>query len=153
MGFRQDLEKRIKKKEQEIFELKRQIDKAEAYLQALNDSLRFLPKDENEINPGSRLRPNSDLAKARNDLKKAGRALHITELLAAMGKPVTKSSRVSLSGSLSAYARRGEIFTRPLPNTFGLKEFEAVNAEEETRDVKALSLDDEDALSHSDAAF
>jgi hypothetical protein len=142
MGFRQELERRIKKKEQEISDLKTQMDKAEAYLQALTDSLRLLPKDGGQI-AESRLRPNSDLAKARDVLKKAGHPLHITNLLEGMGKPVNKSSRVSLSGSISAYARKGEIFTRPAPNTFGLKEMES-NSESEPLvedDPEALPLD------------
>jgi len=145
MNFRQELVKRIKKKELEIAELKSQLDKAEAYLQGLNDSFRLFPKEDGEITAEGKLRPNSDLAKARDVLKKASTPLHITKLLEAMGKPVTKSSRVSLSGSLSAYARKGEIFTRPAPNTFGLKEMES-NSEAEPADImdpEALPLDDE----------
>jgi hypothetical protein len=39
-----------------------------------------------------------------------------------MGKEVTRETRVSLASALSAYARRGEIFTREGPNRFGLFE-------------------------------
>jgi hypothetical protein len=31
-------------------------------------------------------------------------------------------NRSALSGSIAAYVRKGEIFTRPAPNTFGLLE-------------------------------
>jgi hypothetical protein len=36
---------------------------------------------------------------------------------------LNKSTRAAVAGSLSAYVRNGEIFTRPAPNTFGLIEF------------------------------
>jgi len=139
MGLRQEFDKRIKKKEQELAELRDQVARAESYLQALNDSMRLLPKDDPQA---PTLRPNSELAKARDALKAEGQPLHITKILEAIGKPVTKATRVSLSGSLSAYARRGEIFTRPLPNTFGLKEFESAVDEQE-----AVAADDGEALS------
>ena len=39
-----------------------------------------------------------------------------------MGKKVTRDTKASLAGSLAAYVRKGEIFTRPAPNTYGLVE-------------------------------
>jgi hypothetical protein len=59
---------------------------------------------------------------ARDIILERGHSVHITELLAAMGKEITRESRVSLASALSAYARRGEIFTREGPNRFGLFE-------------------------------
>ena len=69
------------------------------------------------------LRIGTDLAKARDYLRKAGKAAHVTKIIEAIGKQVNKETRVSLSGSLSNYVRKGLIFTRPAPNTFGLVEF------------------------------
>jgi len=48
--------------------------------------------------------------------------MHITELLEAIGKPGDRMNRSALGGSIAAYVRKGEIFTRPAPNTFGLLE-------------------------------
>jgi hypothetical protein len=48
--------------------------------------------------------------------------VHLDDLLLELGKKVTRSSQASLAGSLAAYVRREEIFTRPAPNTFGLIE-------------------------------
>jgi hypothetical protein len=59
---------------------------------------------------------------ARDIILERGHSVHITELLAAMGKEITRETRVSLASALSAYARRGEIFTREGPNRFGLFE-------------------------------
>ena len=56
--------------------------------------------------------------------KPSGKPLHISDLLVALGKETDHDNRAALSGSLSAYVRKHEIFTRPAPNTFGLVEFE-----------------------------
>jgi len=124
MKFRDDLQKRIEKKELEIRELEKQLAAANAYLQALQETIRMLPKEprSGQSLPTQILRPGSGVAKVREAIIKAGKPLHITELLKALGRPVDKNSRVSLSGSLSGYVKRNEIFTRPAPNTFGLIE-------------------------------
>jgi len=124
MKFRDDLLKRIEKKELEIRDLEKQLAAANAYLQALQETVRILPKEPlgSPMSPAQVLRPGSAVAKAREAILKAGKPLHITELLKALGRPVDKNSRVSLSGSLSGYVKRNEIFTRPAPNTFGLIE-------------------------------
>jgi hypothetical protein len=86
--------------------------------------MKLLPKDTVTTKAAAEqaLRPGSAVAKAREAILKAGKPLHITEILKAIGRPVDKGNRVSLSGSLSGYVKRGEIFTRPAPNTFGLAE-------------------------------
>ena len=45
MKFRNDLQKRIEKKEQEIRDLEKQLAVAQAYLQALQETIRMLPKE------------------------------------------------------------------------------------------------------------
>ena len=124
MKFRDDLLKRIERKELEIRDLEKQLAAANAYLQALQETIRLLPKEPlgSFTSPAQVLRPGSAVAKAREAILKAGKPLHITELLKALGRPIDKNSRVSLSGSLSGYVKRNEIFTRPAPNTFGLIE-------------------------------
>jgi hypothetical protein len=124
MGIRHDFERRITKKQQEIEQLELQIRDAKSYLQALHDSLKLIPRDrDGGDNSGTDLRPGSALAKARDAIRKAGKPLHINELLSALGKTPDKKSRISLAGSLSSYARKHEIFAKTAPNTFGLQEF------------------------------
>jgi hypothetical protein len=48
--------------------------------------------------------------------------MHLTDILLAMGQEASRANSASLGSSLAAYVRRGEIFTRPAPNTFGLVE-------------------------------
>lgn len=134
MGLREEFQKRIEKKQQEIEELQSKMKEANAYLQALLDSMKLLPKDGNLVGPSQTLRPGTALAKARDAIRKAGHPLHVSEILKALGKPQDKKNRISLGGSLSGYVRRGEVFTRSSPNTFGLIEFESkpVVQEDET---------------------
>lgn len=122
MDIRREFEKRIEKKRLEIVDLELKIAEARAYTQALIDSLKILPKDKDTSSeePTSNLRPGSDLALAADFLRDAGKALHIDEILVGIGKTVTKENKASLGTSLSAYARKSLIFTRPNPNTFGL---------------------------------
>jgi hypothetical protein len=123
MNERRKIEERLKKKEQEIQGLEDQIREAKIYIQALQDVLKFMPRDaEVGARPETTLRPGSTVAKAREIILSLGHPSHVTELLKQLGTEVTRESRAGLSGSLSAYVRRGEIFTRPAPNTFGLLE-------------------------------
>jgi len=125
MGIRQDFERRITKKQQEIADLELQIRDAKSYLQALQDSLKLLPRDGTAgISPDADLRPGSALAKARDVIRKAGKPMHINDILVGVGKAVDKKNKVSLAGSLGNYARKQEIFSKTAPNTFGLKEFD-----------------------------
>jgi len=118
MNTRDQFQKLIDRKQQEINDLEIQVEKAKAYIQALQDSMKFLPKENGQGQV--LLRPGSALARTQDILRKAGKPLHISEILKALNEKPDK--RVSLSGSLSAYVRNNQIFTRPAPNTFGLKE-------------------------------
>lgn len=129
MGLREDFQKRIDKKQQEIAELELKIKEARSYVQALLDTIKILPKEPaaNGNSGAFTLRPGTALARARDAIKQAGRPLHVNEILVALSKSTDKANKVSLSGSLAGYVRRQEIFTRPAPNTFGLIELEHAN--------------------------
>src|SRR4051812_13115613 len=125
MGFRQELEKRIEKKRAEINGLSTKLKEAEIYVQALEDTLKLLPRGGGDLidtaaSAPSPLREGSTIARAKDAIESAGRPLHISALLKAIGKPDDKDSRAALAGSIGAYVRKGEVFTRPAPNTFGV---------------------------------
>ena len=123
MNERRKIEERIKKKEQEIQDFEDKIREARIYIQALQDVLKIMPRDmEPSGRPEASLRPGSAVAKAREIILTRKHPVHVTQLLRELGMEVTRESRAGLSGSLSAYVRRREIFTRPAPNTFGLVE-------------------------------
>jgi len=96
---------------------------AKIYIEALQDALRFLPKEDPDV--PTTLRPGTNLYRVREILKGRNSPMHITDLLKAIGKPADNVNRAALSGSISAYVRKGQIFTRPEPNTFGLVDFTA----------------------------
>jgi hypothetical protein len=127
MALRDDIQKRIEKKRAEIAALEEQIGNATVYIQALEDTLKLLPREINDEHfaPSSTsiIRRGSKMDKAREAIRNAGRPLHITDLVAAIGRPNNTANRAALAGSLGAYSRRGEIFTRTAPNTFGILEF------------------------------
>lgn len=122
MSGRRKIEDRIKRKEAEILEFELKIRETRAYIQALQDAIKWLPRD-GDVPAETKLRAGSAVAEARELILKAGEPLHISKLLEAMGRELSRNNRAALSGSISAYVRRGEIFTRPAPNTFGLVEF------------------------------
>jgi len=130
MGIRENFQKLIDKKQQEISQLELQAREAKAYIQALQDSMKFLPREgSSNTSSDHALRPDSALAKARDAIKTAGTALPIAEILKAIGKPQDKKHRVSLAGTLSSYVRAGKVFTKTAPNTFGLLEFGNVQSD------------------------
>jgi len=151
MNLRQRFEERIKKKEQEIKELEAKIHEARVYIQAFQDSIKLLPKDQSDnATAQDLLRPGSTNAKVYGFLKATGTPMHVGAILEAIGKVNNKANRVSLSGALGAYVRRKEIFTRPAPNTFGLIEMESneppddfgLPTENEIREVRPKGDDD-----------
>jgi hypothetical protein len=127
MGLREEIQKRIERKRQEIADLETRVREASSYVQALEDTIKMLPKQSadgaSETSANRAPRPGSMVALAREALTATARPMHVRDLLKSMGRPEDKASRAALSGSLSAYTRRREIFTRPAPNTFGLLEF------------------------------
>jgi hypothetical protein len=124
MGARESLQRLADRKSQEIADLERQIDMARAYLQAIQDSIKALPKESpsqgNTAEAPADLRAGSLLSRAKDAIQKKGAPMHISEILAAIGVENTKNTRVSLVGSLGSYVRKGQVFSRPGPNIFGL---------------------------------
>jgi hypothetical protein len=130
MPLRDELVRRISRKNQEIASLDQQvagltqqISVAKAYVQAIEDTVKMLDRDALAGPVEKSLRRGSAPARAQKALRNVGRPMHITKLLPEMGLPVNRKTRSTVSSALSAYWRRGEIFTRPAPNTFGLVEF------------------------------
>jgi uncharacterized coiled-coil protein SlyX len=124
MYLRKKLEGKITDQERKIAQLERDLAEAKAYLDGIKDALKLLPS-EGIDHSSATLREGSDLAKARDVLRKEGKPLHIDELLKRMGKEVNRNTKGGLGGSMSDYVRKGRVFTKTAPNTFGLLEFEA----------------------------
>jgi hypothetical protein len=127
MKARKDIERRIEKENQRITDLRSQIERGEAFIQGLHEALKMLPKDENNSKPRKgkgALRAGSDMAKIRDLIQQAGKAMYISDLVTGLGKPNTKANRLSIASSLSRYVRANEIFKRVKPSTFALRDME-----------------------------
>jgi hypothetical protein len=131
---RQKIEERLQKKRAEVSALEDKLKSAKIYVTALSDVLKMLGGEHEAIESETKLRPGSAVAQARDIILERGEPVHLDEILNAMGKEATRDSKASLAGSIAAYVRRDEIFTRPAPNTFGLVELghESVFDEEVT---------------------
>ncbi|MGO9123950.1 MAG: hypothetical protein ACLP6G_03595 [Terriglobales bacterium] len=137
MGIRNNFQKLINKKIEEIASLELRVREAKVYVQALQDSMKLLPREGNGASDYT-LREGSTLAKVRDILRNVGSPMPIGDLLKALGKPQDKKQRTSLAGTLSAYARDRKIFVKTAPNTFGLLEFGSVPASGDERTEEEL---------------
>jgi len=134
VGERRKIEDKLRKKQSEVAALEEKLKAAKVYVSALRDILTMLEKtadDDDADGSETKLRAGSAVAQAREIILARGEPVHLDDLLAEMGKEVTRATQASLAGSLAAYVRRDEIFTRPAPNTFGLEELGHVSFSEE----------------------
>ena len=131
MNEREKIRLKLNKKESEIQQLEEKLRTAKVYVQALIDVMKVLDEPFDSSFSDSMLKPGSAVAKAREVILKRGQPVHITDILGALGKEMTRESRASLTSSLSSYVRKSEVFTRPAPNTFGLIEMGHTAAESE----------------------
>jgi len=129
---RRAIDDRLRKKQLEITSLEEKLKAAKIYVSALQDVMKLLNRDDDQADTAeAKLRPGSTVAQAREIILERGEPVHIDDLLTAMGKEVSRDSKASLAGSLAAYVRKEEIFTRPAPNTYGLVELGHTDIEEE----------------------
>ena len=134
MGMRENLQKLISKKQEEVAALELKVTETRAYIQGLQDSMKLLPRDSSDLAEYA-LREGTALAKARDAIKAAGAPMTISDLLRAIGKSQDKKHRVSLAGTLSGYARDGKVFVKTAPNTYGLLEFKNPLPEADHEDI------------------
>jgi hypothetical protein len=129
---RSRIEQLLRKKQTEVVTLEEKLKAAKAYINALRDVLKVTSGEASESEP--RLKEGSSVAMAREAILARGEPVRLDDLLLSIGKEATQASRSSLAGSLAAYVRRNEIFTRPAPNTFGLIELGHDTQEQEEDD-------------------
>jgi len=120
MGARASIQKLLDRKLLEMEKLNQQLADMRVYIQALQDTLKLLPKDEADKSTAKELRPGSSLAQVQEFLKREGTPQHISAILQFLNRPIDKANRVSIAGSLGGYVKEKRIFTRTGPNTFGL---------------------------------
>ena len=126
MSEQNKIEERIRRKQAEILTLEDKLKAAKVYIGALRDILKMIEPDgdKGSGSPDAKLKSGSSVDQARAIILERGEPVHVDDLLRSMGKEATPGNRSSLVGSLAAYVRREEIFSRTAPNTFGLIELD-----------------------------
>jgi hypothetical protein len=126
MTERSVVESQLTKKEAEIVQLEEKLKVAKVYVRALQDVLRELGRHRpsHDIKSEASLRKGSVVAQARDLILARRTPMYIDDLLSSLGKDISRESKASLTSALAAYVRKGEIFTRPAPSTFGLIELQ-----------------------------
>lgn len=132
MNERARIEQLLRKKQTEVVTLEEKLKAAKAYINALRDVLKVTAGEASDSEP--KLKDGSSVAMAREAILTRGEPVRLDDLLLSIGKEPTQANRSSLAGSLAAYVRRNEIFTRPAPNTFGLVELGHDQSEEVVED-------------------
>lgn len=138
MTERHKIEERIQRKQAEIVALEDKLKAAKVYIGALRDVLKLMDpdKDRPQVAADAKLKAGSSVDQARAIILLRGEPVHVDDLLRGMGKEVNQANRSSLVGSLAAYVRREEIFSRPAPNTFGLIELNHTEVESEEQETE-----------------
>ena len=131
---RKVIQDKLRKKEYEIQQLEEKLRSAKVYLHALHDILKTVEREESPNISEPTLRSGSAVAQVREVIISRGEPVHMDNLLEALGKGSSREAKASLTSSLSAYVRRGEVFSRPAPNTFGLIELGHSNIPEEPQE-------------------
>ena len=80
----------------------------------------ILKADRADTNDGPR--KGGTAIKVLNFLRKEQEARHIGAILVGIGRKNEPKTRGAIAAQLSQYVRDSKIFTRPVPNTFGLIE-------------------------------
>lgn len=125
----------------QIAELEGRAREAQSYLQALQDSIRLLLKNEgNGSSKEARIKPGSNPDKVYALLKKAGHPLHIKTIVEGIGLQYSKMTRSTINSALIPYLKKGQVFTRPEPGTYGLVEWEASQSGNKTSTSLELEL-------------
>jgi hypothetical protein len=119
MNLRKDFEKLIEKKRAEIGEAQRAMIAAEAYIQALTDALKKLPKEDQAA---PTVRPGSEVEKVRDAILAVGQPMHLNAIIEALGRSDDPDAKTKIAGLLGWYTSKGRVFTKTAPNTYGLVE-------------------------------
>ena len=131
--------------DKKIEELKIELREKRSRLVAFQEALKIMPSDGEKTKKDSPLkgiRKGSTADMARNVLREKGQPMSAKEILCGIGEEYSKKRRQAVSSILSAYVRNQDIFTRPEPGIFSLKEFETEmeqEGEERPPLVKALA--------------
>ena len=117
--------KDLQELESKRLEIDIQISAACGAISALEEVMKHFPKEEIDGDPARSLRAGGQVHRIYTILKKHGKPMHITEILEKLGKDTDNKTQQATGSQLNSYVRQGRIFSRDLPNIFGLREWAA----------------------------
>ena len=132
--------KDLQELESKRLEIDIQISAARGAISALEEVMRHFPKEDIDGDPSRSLRAGGSVARIYDLLKKNGKPMHITEILEAMGKNTDIKSQQATGSQLNSYVRQSRIFSRDLPNIFGLREW-AASANDSPTDTEGVQAE------------
>ena len=107
-------------KEKELVRLEAELRAGRAYLSFLNDRIEAAA----EVRNGDDFSSDDPVVVIRRLIREAGKPLYLDDILRGLDRPLNRASREEIRGLLLSWVRRGEVFTRPRPGIFGLREQE-----------------------------
>lgn len=146
------LKKQLEKMMAEVKDFQIRIDKENSYLEGLRSASKYFqrPPQAQETPREIVMKEGSELFHVRELLREHGKPMHIDDIIKSLAKDKdldpqeSRNKKLSLAGSLSSYVRKAAIFTKPKPNTFGLKEFsqqsssKTINTSEDLKEDNTL---------------
>jgi HB1/ASXL restriction endonuclease-like protein with HTH domain len=137
MGLKDDFFRRIEKKKIEVEAMRTALRLEERYLEAMYDAYKLLARGEAASNGGgpAGFRKGSYTDKAYKVLKQVGHPMHVKDIVEAMGAKANRANKQGVASSIRLYLTKGEIFTKPAPNTYGLVEFEQTDAPSDLKEL------------------
>jgi hypothetical protein len=99
------------------------VDRFNLKVKVPNERPRRVPVKNNNSPKKSVMHPRGLAYRAMKFLLEAGRPLHFLTIMEGLGEINTPASRAGFRCTLRTYVRRGDTFTRPTGETYGLTAF------------------------------
>ncbi len=159
MNTPKKVQNQLKRKTKDLQELEStrlaidiQISAARGAISALEEVMKHFPKEDGGGDPARSLRAGGQVHRIYIILKEYGKPMHIKEILEKLGKDTDNKTQQATGSQLNSYVRQGKIFSRDMPNTFGLKEWRGStnNSPTSPEDMRpTLTLADENSLNQA----
>ncbi|MCH7904231.1 MAG: hypothetical protein IH944_06640 [Armatimonadetes bacterium] len=143
MSVRKQIERLVAKKKKELVSWEErlasfhaEIARLKGQIEGQEELLQLLPRDLPRTKDKVTLKPGSVMARAHTYLRGRGSPAHVREIIQGIGDEETPKSVRVVASQLNSYFKEGRYFTRPLPNTFGLREFSLDDQQEQSSNGK-----------------
>lgn len=129
---RKEIEKKIEMTRIQLQSQRKEVEIKEAYLRGLEEVyenlfnpvvIRVAENNQTLLSSSvtnvHSLREGTEISKVMEIIKRAGRPMHVKEILVKLGTN-DKKKKISLTGTLNQYSKKNKIFTKTASNTYGV---------------------------------